>query len=111
MLRWAPSLAGAGLFAAAAAWALHQQAGVISASWNCANSAAMIWTSGGVAGLVLFVGAILSAVALRAIDNNPSGDGRPRRLIALVGLMAAALFLFAIALQVCAAVFLPGCAG
>jgi hypothetical protein len=108
--RWA-SLAGAGLFAGAAAWALHQQAGIIIASWNCETASDPIWQSGGLAATLLLVGAIASGAALSATRWLRVDAGRPRRFLATVSLMAIALFFFAIALQVCAALFLPGCAG
>jgi hypothetical protein len=108
-LRWC-SLAGLGLFAAAAAWAIHQQAGIIMASWSCEKAAQGIWVSGVATGLVLLGGAVLSALALKTTHLLTEDAGRPRRFLAVVSLMASALFLFALALQVAASFFLPGCA-
>jgi hypothetical protein len=99
------------LFGGAAAWALHQQAGMILASWSCANAPQGIWISAGLAFLVLFFGAALSWHFLRAGSTSPSGAGQPHRFLAKIALMAGALFFFAIILQASAALFLPGCAG
>jgi hypothetical protein len=105
------SVAGAGLFAGAAAWAIHQQAGIIIASWSCDKAAQGIWISGFLAVILLLGGAALSAMALRSARALPLDTGRPRRFLAAIALMASALFLFALALQVAASFFLPGCAG
>jgi hypothetical protein len=109
--RFLASFSGVGLFAGAGAWALHQQAGINLASWSCAHASQGVWTSGAVAALLLLLGAGLSWTAVLALRSTAPADGHPRRMIALVALMASALFLFAIALQVSAALFLPGCAG
>ena len=109
-LRWG-SLASAGLFAGAAAWALHQQAGIIIASWSCEKSAQDIWISAAFAAVLLLAGAGLSTAALRGARSLPQDAGRPRKFLAAISLMACALFLFALALQVAASLFLPGCAG
>jgi hypothetical protein len=110
--RWA-SLCGAGLFASAIAWALHQQAGIIVASWACGKAASGIWLSALVAGLLLLGGAILSGLALQAARGPKlaADVARPRRFLASVSLMASALFFFALALQAVAPLFLPGCVG
>jgi hypothetical protein len=108
--RWA-GLAGAGLFAGAGAWALHQQAGIIIASWSCAKAPEGIWVSGIVAGLLFVGGAIFTGTALRAARSLPEDVGRPRRFLGGISLMASALFLFALVLQVAASFFLPGCVG
>jgi hypothetical protein len=102
--------AAAGLFAGAAAWAVHQQAGVILASWSCTEAPSAIKSSGIAAVVVLLIGAMLSAIALQRMRGSPD-DGAPRRFLADIGLMGAALFFFAVFLQVCASFFLPGCAG
>jgi hypothetical protein len=108
---WA-SLSGAGLFAGAAAWALHQQTGVIIASWACGEAASGIWIGGAIAGLLLLAGAAMSGLGLRgAWVGAPEHIARPRRFLAIVALMASALFLFALLLQVAASFFLPGCLG
>lgn len=109
--RWLLPFALIGLFASAAAWALHQQAGIILASWSCDSAPAGVWASGAVAGLLLLFGATLSWFALRTLGKRSPDDGQPRRFLAVIGLMAAALFAFAIILQVSAVYFLPGCVG
>jgi hypothetical protein len=102
--------AAAGLFAGVAAWAVHQQAGIILASWSCSAAPAAIKSSGIAAALVLLIGAMLSGMALQRVRGSPD-DGAPRRFLAEISLMGAALFFFAVFLQVCASFFLPGCAG
>jgi hypothetical protein len=109
------SIAGAALFASAAAWALQQQGGYIVVSWVCGPAASRpVWLLTAVALMLLAVGTWLSWRAmlfLAAGDNEASDLLRPRRLLALIGLMAALLFLFTILLQAVAAFFLPGCVG
>ena len=107
--RRATSLTGAGLFAGAAAWALHQQVGYILATWACDDAAAGVWISAAITMFVLLAGAILSFAAIGQFRY--AGAPQPRGFLALVSLMAAALFLFALALQTAAALFLPGCIG
>lgn len=109
-LRWT-SLAGAGLFAGAAAWALHQQAGIIIASWSCEESTKYIWVSGLLAGILLVGGGVISGAALGATRWLTEDAGRPRRFLATISCMALGMFLFALVLQVAAAFFLPGCVG
>jgi hypothetical protein len=107
-------LAGAGLFLGAGAWALHQQTSYIIASWLCGTAAGSLWIVSAAALLLLAVSIWLSWSALRAvvIDSSPSTVfRRPRHFLAVVGLLAALLFLFAVFLQASAALFLPGCAG
>lgn len=108
--RAAGFMSGAGLFAGATAWALHQQAAYITASWSCGtNAAPRIWLSS-VAGLVvLLAGLFLSVVALRR--RGLPEKVRPRRFLAVIGILGALLFLFALVLQAAAAFFLPGCIG
>jgi hypothetical protein len=106
-------VAGAGLFMGAGAWALHQQTSYIIASWRCGTAAGNLWIVSAAALFVLAASIWLSWGALRAlvIDSSPNTVfRRPRRFLAVVGLLAALLFLFAIFLQASAALFLPGCA-
>lgn len=104
-------LSGAALFAGASAWAIHQQIGMIIAGWACEHAASGIWLTGVVMLLLLATGAALSGLGLRSAHAAEPKQARPRRFIAKIGLMAAGLFLFAMALQSAAALFLPGCAG
>jgi ABC-type nickel/cobalt efflux system permease component RcnA len=107
-------VAGAGLFAGAAAWAMHQQAGYIIAAWACGTATRNLWLVGAAALILLTMGAWLSWRALQslAIDHANNIDSlRPRTFLALIGLMAAPLFLFAVFLQAGAPLFLPGCIG
>lgn len=109
---WA-SLAGIGLFTGVTAWALHQQAGYILASWACEKAAAGIWMVGAFAIVTLLAGAILSWRAWQSTnaDGLHENAARPRRFLAMVALMASALFLFGLFLQMAGPLFLPGCVG
>ncbi|MBV9992351.1 MAG: hypothetical protein JOZ72_13800 [Alphaproteobacteria bacterium] len=99
-------LAGAALFASVAAWALHQQAGYIMAAWSCAHASEGIWLSGALALLLLLAGAAISWIAFK----RSRADGlEARHFLAGVALMAAAIFCFALLLQIAAPFFLPGC--
>jgi hypothetical protein len=105
-------LAGGALFASAIAWAVHQQASYIVAGRACSASAWPFVVIAIVCVAVLASGVVFSWLALRsrAPDDDPLiNPARPRRFIATVGLMGAALFLFAIALQVCAEIMLAPC--
>ncbi len=109
-------LAGAALFAGAAAWTLQQQAGYVAASWICGPAAKLpVWLLTLAAVGLLLAGGWLSWQALRPLLGDirvaESDVWRPRRFLSLVALMAALLFLFAIILQAGAAIFLPGCIG
>lgn len=105
------SFAGAGLFAGAFAWALHQQSGYVLASMVCSRRSFTIWAVSALAVVLLVCGALVSWRALR--QNMGAEDvqlARPRRFMASIGLMACLLFLFAILLQASALLFLPSCA-
>lgn len=109
-------LAGAALFAGAAAWALQQQGGYVAASWACSSGATRpIWILTALAAALLAVGGWFSWKVLRNVPRNggalQSDLWRPRHFLSLVALMAALLFLFTILLQAAAALFLPGCIG
>lgn len=108
-------LAGAALFAAAAAWTLQQQAGYVIASWRCGYDIAPIWLLTAIAFLMLGFGGWLSWRALRPLLDQSSASRtdfwRPRQFLSMVGYMAILLFLFAILMQAGAAFFLPGCVG
>ena len=106
------SMAGAALFAGAGAWALQQQAGYVGVSWFCGDVTGPVSLLTLVAVLLLLTGAYLSLGALRPrLPDNRTDIGRPRRFLALVGLMSVLLFLFAILMQAAASFFLPGCVG
>jgi hypothetical protein len=104
------AFSAAALFAGALAWAVHQQTGYLIASWACERPAQAIWLTGVVALLMLVGGAALSIIALRRLSGGTEGN-RPRRFLAQVSIMMALVFLFALALQAAAALFLPGCVG
>jgi len=110
--RWA-SFAAIGLFTGVMAWAVHQESGIIIASWACEKAAQGIWFGALLTGLLLAGGAVLSALGWRAAQPPRLAEdaARPRRFLAIVSLMASALFLFALGLQAAAPLFLPGCVG
>ncbi|HXV01149.1 MAG TPA: hypothetical protein VG166_11685 [Caulobacteraceae bacterium] len=107
----AARFAAAGLFAGALAWALHQQAGYIIAAFSCARGGLRIWWVGVLALAILVAGALASWFAMRR-QAPPAGmrdSGHTIRFLATIALMAAGLFLFAIALQASAVLFLAPC--
>ena len=109
-------MAGAALFAGAAAWTLQQQGGYVAASWLCGNAGKpAVWLFTLAALLLLAAGAWLSWGALRPLlyDSRTAESDiwRPRRFLSLVALLVALLFLFAVLMQAAAAFFLPGCVG
>jgi steroid 5-alpha reductase family enzyme len=109
--RIAAPIAAAGLFAGALAWAFQQQASYIVASISCAGAEPKLWIIAALALLLLAAGLAVSLHAARKLQEEraPGEDSRPRRLLAQVGTMAAAIFLFAILLQIAAFFFLPVC--
>lgn len=108
--RFAAPVAAAGLFAGAFAWAFQQQASTVIASMSCSGGRIQLWIVTALALLVLAAGLALSMFAVRRLrEPATNGNGRPRRLLAHIGVMAAAIFLFAILLQIAAFFFLPVC--
>ena len=107
-------LAGACLFVAAAAWAINQQAAYVLASTHCMGAGFPI-SIVSILALILLVAGAYHAIRIivrsdAAESEGAQNDMRVRRFIAIVGLCAALLFLFAIGLQAVALVFLPACA-
>jgi hypothetical protein len=108
--RLVAALAGAGLFAGAAAWAAHQQLGYILAARLCRGDEAWLPVLGVAALLALLGGAAMSWLALRQTSPGGPDAVRARRFVATLGLMGASLFGFAVVLQMSAAAFLAPCA-
>jgi ABC-type nickel/cobalt efflux system permease component RcnA len=104
-------LAAAALFASAAAWAIHQQAAYIASSWSCTHAPEYVWLSALPAFFLLTAGSWISWRALRTTQSEESGRPQPRYFLAQVALLGALIFAFALALQVIAPLFLPGCVG
>jgi hypothetical protein len=107
------AFASAALFSAAAAWALHQQTGYLFASLVCGPGRGLIWVVTALVVVLMGAGAWLSwriVAPARRDASEPSSRAAPRRFLAMVGLMAGGVFLFAITLQACAALILPPCA-
>jgi hypothetical protein len=107
-------LAAAGVFAGALAWATHQQAGYVLAAFACGRGGPSIWAVSLLTVGILAGGGLCSILALRrqrpAEPPAEAGEGRTLRFLATIGLMAASLFFFAIALQASAVLFLAPCA-
>jgi hypothetical protein len=109
-------IAGAGLFAGAVGWGFHQQLQYVLAALLCRNDAiARLWIVSAVAFLTVVVGGILSWAAARVLAAEQNYEGRDalraRHFMAGVGIMGALIFLFAVALQAAALLFLPVCTG
>jgi hypothetical protein len=109
-------IAGAGMFAGAVAWALHQQVQYVLAALLCGRpSPAPMWIASAAGIAIVLVGAALSCLTIRIATREKDAevqDGlRARRFFATVSIMAAALFLFAIVLQLAATFYLPMCTG
>jgi hypothetical protein len=102
--------AAAALFGSAAAWALHQQIGYVLSSVACGQNSLAIWLVTAFAFILLIAGALVSWRII-APGNAGAKGGAPRPFLALIGIFASGLFLFAIFLQAAAVLFLPGCAG
>lgn len=108
------ALSGAGLFAAAVAWALHQQVDYVFASLACKHGAAMMWCVTALALVLLAAGAAAALCALRSGEASDPETGeilRPRKFLASVSMLAVLLFSFAVFLQASATLFLPSCVG
>jgi formate hydrogenlyase subunit 3/multisubunit Na+/H+ antiporter MnhD subunit len=68
---------------------------------------------GALAIVMLLAGAVLSWCGWRSanVGGLHENAARPRRFLAIVALMASALFLFGLLLQMAVPLFLPGCVG
>jgi hypothetical protein len=104
------ALSSAGLFVAAAAWSLHQQADYILASLACANGNLTMSVVTALALLAMAGAGIATWMVIRRDAARGEGEvQRPRRFLISVSLLALLLFLFAIFLQASAPLFLPSC--
>jgi hypothetical protein len=106
------ALSALGLFLAAAAWTLHQQADYVFASLACRHGMPLMWA---VTIVVLVLAAVGALIALRlprsglASEQEPDDRLRARKFLTSLSLLGLALFLFAIFLQASATLFLPSC--
>ena len=95
----------AGVMSGAAGWYVSQQAGAEMVFSQCAAGR---WWSVGLIGLfglgVIAIGGLLSWQAWR---EERGGSGR--RLIALLGMMVAAVMAFPVLMQTVAGLVVPGC--
>jgi hypothetical protein len=101
---WTP---WAGLFAGAAGWFVHQQAGANANYWDC-RWGGPLWTLGLalVCGAVVAAGGWLSWTSQRSLGEDATAT---RRFSGLVGAATAAIFLMAIAFQTLAGLIVPSC--
>jgi hypothetical protein len=103
----------AGLAAGAAAWAISTQAGYSLASMSCGGSRAP--TLAIVIGSLMLAGAggVLSWQAWRCrggpTANDDARSAHPHRLMAGLGVLAAALFALGIVLQAMGVLIISGC--
>jgi hypothetical protein len=100
-----PAAPWTGLFAGAAAWAVHHQLGADANMWSCtrANGAFAIAT-----GLIcLALAGAGGLVSWQSTTNDPASQYH--RFARAVGLMAAALFILALLFQTLAGAIVPAC--
>jgi quinol-cytochrome oxidoreductase complex cytochrome b subunit len=106
--------AAAGLFAGAAALALHQQGDFVIASTLCGREyVAFVLSTLVSTGVLIFAGVVSWHDFRRSRPNSTENreTGLPRQFLALVATLSAVLFLFAVLLQASAVLFLPACVG
>lgn len=107
-------IAGAGLFGGGLALALHQEINFAIVAWACESQpTAFLWCTA-LTFVLLVASALLSWLAVRRIgglgvEAEAQDNFRSRHFLAVVSLFGAALFLFAMALQSAAILFLPEC--
>jgi hypothetical protein len=108
------ALSGLGLFAAATAWAVHQQADYVFASLAC-NHGVVLMSCATALALIILAAAASAAIRVprsgEAAEREPDDVLRPRKFLASMSLLAVLLFLFAVFLQASATLFLPSCTG
>ena len=99
----------AGLFVGAVAWFTHHQAGSNFTYWDCRASGG--WLTVGLGLVALLVTAGAGFVSWRACETPPdSQDGsNTRNFGGWVSAGSAALFAFAILLQMLTGLIVPGC--
>jgi hypothetical protein len=97
----------AGTFLGAAGWFLHHQGGSNGDYWDCQRGPAFAIVLGAVSGAIVLAGGLISW----RIWRQPAGEdaAEVRSFGAIVSVAAAAIFLFAVALQTLAAFVVPRC--
>jgi hypothetical protein len=113
-LRWLrEGIPAAGLFAGAAAWLVSTQLNYALVPWVCATG--MSWVTPALSAMLMGVGFAGGFLSWRAWgDADPasveeSAVAHPRRFLAGIGVLSAALFVLVIASQGSAAFLLQGC--
>jgi hypothetical protein len=112
-LRMREGIPSAGLYAGPLAWLVSLQVNYALVPWICAHHVQLIHPVTVASALISIAGGLLSWRAWRSagpeVPPDRSGGGRPHRFVALVGVLAAALFTLVILLQGAAALVLQGC--
>ena len=104
---WAP---WAGLAAAAAAVALNHQILADTVYFDCSRGNPLTVSATSVIALLLTIGGGLLSWRARGRGEDQGPEPRSRRFLALLSVMAAALAVFAIVLQLMAGMIVPTCA-
>ena len=102
----------AGLVAGPTAWAINTQLGYSLVPWICASQVNLVPPLALAFALTAAVGGVLSWSSLDGSEANSAdghGGGRPRQLLAGVGVLAAMLFAAVILTQGAAGLVLHGC--
>lgn len=109
--RASPLAASAGLYSGPAAWAISTQANYALAGWACARDFPLVPLVAALSLALALAGGILSAREWRRAGLAPIGaeGGRPDRLLAGLGVMAAALFGIIILIHGAAGIVFSGC--
>jgi hypothetical protein len=113
MAKTVRGIAWAGLATAPIAWAINTQAGYALVPWACAHRLKLIPPLAGVLLALSLVAGFISWRAWRSPGRAPGVDDpaswQPRRLLAGVSVLLAAIFALAIAAQGAAAIVFTGC--
>ena len=112
-LRIREGIPSAGLYAGPIAWLVSLQVKYALVPWICAHQVQLVHPVTLASALISIAGGFLSWRAWSRASPGPpadrSGGGRPHRFVALMGVLAAALFTLVILLQGAAAFVLQGC--
>jgi|SRR4051812_2263155 hypothetical protein len=105
-------LPSAGIYAGPIAWLISTQANYALVPWVCAHKVRIIPMVALALIAASLFGAFLSWRAYAASPSPPedaSGDGRPHRFVAVVGMFTAVLFALVIAVHGAAGLVFSGC--
>jgi hypothetical protein len=101
----------AGWIAGPAGWAVHQQVSSMTNYWDCSVGRPLLVIALGLAcALIVVAGGALSWRGLRSAGRSGRTDGSGNgRFIAIMGLLAAGVFLVAVIAQTMAGLAFTGC--